>query len=82
MWPLPIPMFSLYIVAAYLIWYLISRLGLIAAAIYSKPGTLGWRQYILIMIGLAPLMYEFISSILIVFTIAQVGIDVPVRKDR
>ncbi len=68
---LPFPMISLYIAAGYLIWWLISRAGLIAAWLYSKPGTLNIRHYILIFIGMTPLLFEIIASILSIFAVAQ-----------
>ncbi len=59
---------------AYLIWWAISRGSLLAAWLYSKPGTFKARHWVFITLSAVPGVQEVISSILVIFSIAF-GID-------
>lgn len=78
---LPISLFPIYALAAYLLWWFISRGGLVAAWLYSKPGTLTFRHYALLVIGICPIAFELISSLLVIFSVAF-GIDPRSRDVR
>ncbi len=60
----------LYTMIGYTVWYGISRLSLLAAWMYSKPGTITVRHYMLMFIAVAPFTFELISTILIIFSVA------------
>ena len=60
----------LYLVAAYAIWYCISRLALATAWMYAKSGTWSIRHYLLATIGLCPLALEVCSTVLVIFAAA------------
>lgn len=60
----------IYALVAYITWYLVSRLGLFGAWLYSKPSTLTAKHYIVLGIGLLPIVLEVVSTILVTFAIA------------
>ena len=64
----------LYIVFGYLIWWAISRLGLLGAWVYSKPGTLKFKHYAFIVLSCIPGVMETVSTMLIIFGMAA-GFD-------
>lgn len=68
--PFPIPWFSLYFVTAYLIWWALSRAGLLGAWYFSRPGDIRWRQWVIILLSLTPITMEMIASILVILALA------------
>ena len=69
--PIGIPWLTIYMVTAYFIWYLMIRLSLLGAWIYSKPGSIRLPQWIIIVLSLAPFCMEIISCILVVFALTM-----------
>lgn len=61
----------LHLLLGYTVWYLMIRLALVGAWIYSKPGTFGLPQWAIIMISLVPGCMEVLSCALVVLALAM-----------
>jgi len=65
----------LYALMGYGCWFLISRCALLAAWLYGRPmPATRLRHWLILLVGGMPLCLEFVSTILVVFSIAF-GVD-------
>jgi len=76
---IPLPMFSLYVGAAYLLWWFASRVGLLTGWFFSKPRANTYKHYLFMVFCCCPLVMEIMGSTLVIFAIAF-GID-PYKKE-
>lgn len=65
-----IPILLSYAVLIYIVWWIISRLGLFGAWLYRKPQTTKFKHYLFFLVATIPFAMEIISSMLIMFGIA------------
>lgn len=66
--------FLLNLIIAYAVWWGISRISLLAAWMYNKPGTFTTKHWVFVGLSVVPGIMECISTLLVIFSVAF-GLD-------